>query len=258
MATASNLGFPRIGPKRELKRAVEEYWAGKNDEPALLRAAADIRRENWKLQQRLGIAHIPSNDFSLYDHVLDTSVMVGAVPSRYTERGEPVGLDTYFAMARGTAEENGQTSVAAMEMTKWFDTNYHYIVPEFEADQRFHLASTKPLDEFLEAKAMDVHTRPVLVGPVSFLLLGKARNGTTHPLALLDGLLLIYEELLRRLAEAGADWVQIDEPCLGLTLDGEARAAFGRAYRHLATGSPALGRPRNRCGLSSRSPGAAS
>ena len=240
MAIATNLGFPRIGPKRELKWAMEEHWAGKLDQAALLRAAAAIRRANWQLQRRLGIDHIPSNDFSLYDHVLDTSVMVGAVPSRYGDSGGPVGLDTYFAMARGTAGKNGRASAAAMEMTKWFDTNYHYIVPEFEAGQRFHLKSTKPLDEFLEAKDLGIHTRPVLVGPVSFLLLGKARDGATYPLSLLDGLLPIYEELLRRLAEAGADWVQVDEPCLGLTLDGEARAAFGRAYRRLATASPVL------------------
>ena len=234
MVTATNLGFPRIGPHRELKRAVEAFWAGKLDEPALQQTAATIRRENWLFQQAQGIGHIPSNDFSLYDQVLDASVMVGAVPSRYGAANGAIGLDTYFTMARG------DTTVPAMEMTKWFDTNYHYIVPEFEPDQRFRLASTKPVDEFLEAKALGVHTRPVLLGPLTYLLLGKTRDGASGALTLLENLLPVYEAVLAKLAEAGAGWVQIDEPMLGLSLDARTRSAFGPAYQRLSAAAPGL------------------
>ena len=137
MPIATNLGFPRIGPKRELKWALESFWSGKTDQKALLGVAANVRLENWKLQRKLGISHIPSNDFSLYDQVLDTTLMVGAIPSRYTSVStDPTDLTTYFAMARGFSKA-GEKGVNAMEMTKWFDTNYHYIVPELVADQKF-------------------------------------------------------------------------------------------------------------------------
>ena len=234
MAIATNLGFPRIGATRELKWAVEAFWAGKMDEPGLLQTAAAIRKENWLFQQECGIDHIPSNDFSLYDQVLDTTAMLGAVPPRFQQAGETVGLDAYFSMARGNATE------PAMEMTKWFDTNYHYIVPEFEADQQFRLASTKPIDEFREAKALGVHTRPVLIGPVTYLWLGKTRDGQANRLSLLEGLLDVYQAVLDRLAGAGADWVQMDEPILGLTLDDETKAALEKAYTRLAQSSPSL------------------
>ena len=240
MAIATNLGFPRIGANRELKWAVESYWAGKTDEVALTQTAADIRKANWQYQQSQGLDHIPSNDFSLYDQVLDTAVMVGAIPPRYGHSGGPVGLGTYFAMARGTGGANDPGGMSAMEMTKWFDTNYHYIVPEFEAKQKFTLSSTKAVDEFLEAKALGIHTRPVLVGPVSFLMLGKSKDEGLDNLSLLDNLLPSYEEVLRKLSEAGAEWVQIDEPYLGLKQDGAQRAAFGRAYAQLAASSPQL------------------
>src|SRR5207248_107232 len=141
-------------------------------EPELLAKAKQLRREHWEWQQQAGIGHIPSNDFSLYDHVLDTVAMLGAVPQRYVWNGETVDLKPYFAMPRGSSEGGGAT---AMEMTKWFDTNYHYIVPEFEVRQKFRFGSTKPIDEFLEAKALGILTRPVLLGPVSFLLLGKSK-----------------------------------------------------------------------------------
>ena len=239
MPVATNLGFPRIGPNRELKWALEAHWSGKTDEAALLQVAADVRRQSWEAQQRLGLGHIPSNDFSLYDQVLDTTVMVGAVPERYGHSGGPVGLGTYFAMARGRSGSGGE-GVSAMEMTKWFDTNYHYIVPELVAGQSFSLSSTKPVDEFLEAKALGIHTRPVLVGPVSYLLLSKVRDEAVSPLSLLDDVLPVYEEVLTRLAKAGADWVQMDEPALGLTLDKEQQAAFGRAYSRLAAAAPQL------------------
>jgi 5-methyltetrahydropteroyltriglutamate--homocysteine methyltransferase len=235
----SNLGFPRIGPGRELKAAVERFWSGKADRQTLLKEAAALRTANWARQQAAGIAHIPSNDFSLYDHVLDTSAMVGAIPPLYGWRGGDVPLDTYFAMARGTRGRAGG-DMPALEMTKWFDTNYHYMVPEFARGQDFTLASTKPVDEFQEAKASGFHTRPVLVGPVTYLLLGKSEDEALDPLSLLPGLLPVYAEVLRRLAAAGADWVQIDEPCLALDLGDAARRALRTAYDALARAAPAL------------------
>jgi 5-methyltetrahydropteroyltriglutamate--homocysteine methyltransferase len=234
MAIASNLGFPRIGPNRELKRAVEAYWAGRSEREELLETAARLRRQHWTLQRDLGIDHIPSNDFSFYDQVLDTAAMVGAVPARFGHEGGPVDLDTYFAMARGRAD------APAMEMTKWFDTNYHYIVPELEPGETFTLSSTKPIDEFLEAKALGITTRPVLLGPVSFLFLGKSRTAGFEPLTLLDALLPVYEDVLRQLSAAGATWVQMDEPILGLTLDGRIRAAIGQTYGGLTATVSAL------------------
>ena len=240
MAIATNLGFPRIGPRRELKRAVEAYWADKVDRDELNRIAASLRRENWDFQRHQGIRHIPSNDFSLYDHVLDTAVMVGAVPERFGHPGGPVDLDLYFAMARGVTGHGAVEGVPAMEMTKWFDTNYHYIVPELAPDQSFTVSSTKPVDEFLEAQALGIHTRPVLLGPVSFLLLSKPTDGKSDTLALLDRLLPAYEQVLKQLLAAGAEWVQIDEPMLGLTLNGVQGAAFGRAYARLNASASSL------------------
>ena len=234
MAIASNLGFPRIGRNRELKRAVEAYWAGRSEREELLETAARLRRQHWTLQRDLGIDYIPSNDFSLYDQVLDTAAMVGAVPARFGHEGGHVDLDTYFAMARG------RDDAPAMEMTKWFDTNYHYIVPELEPGQTFTLSSTKPIDEFLEAKALGITTRPVLLGPVSFLFLGKSRTEGFEPLTLLDALLPVYEDVLRQLSAAGATWVQMDEPILGLTLDGRIRAAIGQTYGGLTATVSAL------------------
>ena len=240
MATSTNLGFPRIGANRELKWAVEAYWAGKIDAEELQLRAAALRQSHWNLQRKAGIAHIPSNDFSLYDQVLDTSVMVGAVPERYDAPEGEIGLDTYFAMARGRSASHDVPGVSAMEMTKWFDTNYHYIVPEINRSQVFSLRSTKPVDEFLEAKALGIHTRPVLIGPVTYLLLSKSDDHSFDPLLLLEGLVDVYENILKRLAEAGADWVQMDEPALSLTLNDKQRSAFGRAYARLAAGLPGL------------------
>ena len=234
MGISSNLGFPRMGVHRELKKALEAHWAGKLDEAGLLEVGKVLKLNHWVLQKQLGVEHIPSNDFSLYDHVLDTAAMVGAVPERYVWHGPQFDLATYFAMARGAARKPGQADVAAMEMTKWFDTNYHYIVPEFTAKQTFSLGSPKPIGEFLEAKAVGVHTRPVLLGPVSFLLLGKAKETGFDPLSLLDRILPVYESVLRQLAQAGADWIQIDEPMLALETRGEARDAFVSAYERLS------------------------
>ncbi len=229
---ASNLGFPRIGASRELKQAVESYWSGKTTESELQAAARAIRATNWKAQQ--GLQHIPSNDFSFYDQVLDTIAMVGAVPARYGLSGQKVDLTTYFTMARGAR------SFSAMEMTKWFDTNYHYIVPEFEDKMQFSFANTKPVDEFLEAKALGMTTRPVLVGPLSLLLLGKMKNTTLRLPHLLERLLPVYEEVLQRLYAAGAPWVQIDEPCLVLDLPPDVAQAYPGAYARLAKSAPLL------------------
>ena len=240
MVIASNLGFPRIGPNRELKWAVEAYWAGKIGQDELLARAAAVRRANWLLQAQAGVSHVPSNDFSLYDHVLDLSAMVGAVPERYGAGDGPVDLDTYFGMARGVPASDDAPGAPAMEMTKWFDTNYHYIVPEIDRGQKFTLRSTKPVDEFLEAKALGIRTRPVLLGPVTYLLLSKSSTPNFDPLTLLEDLVDVYENVLKRLAQAGAAWVQLDEPALGLTLSDKQRSAFGRAYARLTASSPRL------------------
>ena len=236
MPTAHNLGFPPLGAGRELKRATEAYWSGKISQDELLKTGAELRERHWRLQRETGIDLLPSNDFSYYDRVLDTAALVGAVPKRYGWAGGPVDPDTYFAMARGV--QAGGRDVTAMEMTKWFDTNYHYIVPEFEPGQVFRLSSTKPVDEFLEAKRLGFTTKPVLVGPVTFLLLGKTRTARFDRLTLLEGLLGVYAELLSRLAAAGATWVQLDEPCLALDRTSAECAAFTRAYRLLSERVP--------------------
>ena len=237
MATATNLGFPRIGAHRELKRAVEGYWKGDLTEEELRDAAQALRASHWSTQQELGLDAVPSNDFSYYDQVLDACAMVGAVPERFPWDGDTVDLDTYFAMARGLQEkdlEGEESGVQAMEMTKWFDTNYHYIVPEFSRDTDFSLSSTKAVDEYEDAKAQGIETRPVLIGPVSFLLLGKTQEDDLDALTLLDDLLPVYAEVLQKLADAGAEAVQLDEPTLVLDLSDEERAAFTQAYEALA------------------------
>ncbi len=222
-----SLGFPRIGAHRELKSVLESYWSGKIGAGMLRGEAASLRAQNWASQRKHGLTLLPSNDFSLYDHVLDTSIMLGAVPEAYTQLGGDPSLDSYFAMARGNA------TTKAMEMTKWFDTNYHYIVPEFRAKQRFALSSNKPIDEFLEASRLGYETRPVLLGPVSYLLLGKTADGI-DPLALLPHVLPVYIDVLRRLGNCGARWVQIDEPVLALDLTPGVREALVASYATIA------------------------
>ena len=237
MATATNLGFPRIGAHRELKRAVEGYWKGDFTKDELRDSAQALRESHWTTQQDLGLDVVPSNDFSYYDQVLDACAMVGAVPERFPWNGETVDLDTYFAMARGLQEkdlEGEGSGVQAMEMTKWFDTNYHYIVPEFSRDTEFSLSSTKVIDEYEEAKAHGVETRPVLIGPVSFLLLGKTQEEDLEALDLLGDLLPVYAEVLQELADAGCEAVQLDEPNLVLDLSDEEHAAFAKAYEALS------------------------
>ncbi|RWD49110.1 MAG: 5-methyltetrahydropteroyltriglutamate--homocysteine S-methyltransferase [Mesorhizobium sp.] len=246
----ATLGFPRIGRRRELKFALESYWSGKSCAAELLATAKALRAASWEEQRDRGVSKIPSNDFSLYDHVLDTAAMVGAVPSRYAWNGGEVPLDTYFAMARGNQGQTGNCdsgqehaacpTLTAMEMTKWFNTNYHYIVPELDDDQAFTLASTKPVDYFLEAKALGIHTRPVILGPVTFLKLAKSPAQGFNPLTLLPRLLPVYEQLLRRLQFSGADWVQIDEPALVLDLNPNELAALEFAYGQLSKAAPEL------------------
>jgi 5-methyltetrahydropteroyltriglutamate--homocysteine methyltransferase len=215
MALSNVSGFPRIGRNRELKFATEGYWRGETSAEQLAETAKAIRVENWKLMQGAGIDLIPSNDFSYYDQVLDAIALVGAVPERYAWKGGRVDLDTYFEMARG--RQSGDVDVTAMEMTKWFDTNYHYIVPELGPGTKFSLSSTKPIDEHAEAmEEAGIDTVPVLIGPVSLLLLSKPADGVAedfNALDLIEDLIEVYGEVVERLAEQGATWVQLDEPC---------------------------------------------
>ena len=233
MTTASNLGFPPLGAARELKRATEGYWSGKVTRAQLLATGAELRRQHWQLQRDIGLDRIPANDFSFYDRMLDTCAMVGAVPPRYGWKSDWVDADTYFAMARGSQGKG--RDVTAMEMTKWFDTNYHYIVPELERGQRFRMASAKPANEYREAKAAGIDATTVLIGPLTFLLLAKSKGAAFDRLSLLDALLPVYGDVLDSLASAGATWVQLDEPCLALDRSDAERAAYLRAYKFLAS-----------------------
>src|ERR671919_2539147 len=236
MALSNVSGFPRIGPRRELKFATEGYWRGEVSARELVAAARRIRLENWRLMQEAGIDLIPSNDFSLYDQVLDAIALFGAVPDRYGWSGKSVDLDTYFAMARGRQADG--VDVTAMEMTKWFDTNYHYIVPELGPGTSFALSSEKPFDEHAEAmEELGIDTVPVLVGPVSLLLLGKSADGVPEDfdrLGLLEPLIEVYGEVLERLAEQGATWVQFDEPCFVEDRSERELDALRLAYEELA------------------------
>ena len=247
----STLGTPRIGTRRELKLALETFWSGKSDETALIETVAALRAANWARQKALGVTVIPSNDFSLYDQVLDTSVMIGAIPEVYGWKGGNVSLETYFAMARGSQGETHDHACAhghhdhghgapAQEMTKWFDTNYHYMVPEFVKGQTFNLSSLKPVDEYREGKALGYQTRPVLLGPVTYLKLGKSKDATLNPLSLLGELIPVYIDVLRRLAANGAEWVQLDEPCLVLDLEDATRDALRQTYATFAHALPKL------------------
>jgi 5-methyltetrahydropteroyltriglutamate--homocysteine methyltransferase len=236
MALSNIAGFPRIGPNRELKFATEGYWRGDASVDELQATAKRIRRDNWRFMQGAGVDLIPSNDFSLYDHVLDTIALVGAVPERYQHSGGPVDNDTYFAMARGRQKDG--IDVTAMEMTKWFDTNYHYIVPELGPDTTFSLSTAKPFDEHAEAmEELGIDTVPVIVGPVSFLLLGKSSDGAPagfDRLDLIEALLPVYGEVIERLAQQGATWVQLDEPCFVQDRSERELDTLRLAYEELA------------------------
>ncbi|MFE5487148.1 5-methyltetrahydropteroyltriglutamate--homocysteine S-methyltransferase [Streptomyces sp. NPDC056527] len=229
-ARATVHGYPRQGGNRELKKAVEGYWKGRVTADALRETARELRRTNWEQLVDAGIHEVPTGDFSLYDHVLDTSVMVGAVPARHRAAVEADPLDGYFAMARGTQD------VAPLEMTKWFDTNYHYLVPELGPDTAFTADSGKQVAEVKEALALGHAARPVLVGPVTYLLLAKPAPGVAEdfePLTLLDRLLPVYAEVLADLRAAGAEWVQLDEPALVQDRTPAELNAAARAYREL-------------------------
>lgn len=236
-----NLGYPRIGSQRELKKVCENYWAGKTTFKSVLQVGKNLRQANWELQKQAGIDVIPANDFSFYDQVLDHSFSFGAIPKRYNEvilKSGNVELDLYFAMARGYQKDG--LDVVAMEMTKWFDTNYHYIVPEFYKDQQFKLFSTKVIDEFYEAKQLGIVTKPVLIGPVSYLLLGKEKEAGFDKLSLLDNLLPVYFEILRRLEALDVGYVQFDEPFLALDLSEKEQEAFDSAYKEIRKAFPRL------------------
>jgi 5-methyltetrahydropteroyltriglutamate--homocysteine methyltransferase len=239
---AHNLGYPRIGSHRELKRACEQFWANKITRQQLQDVGRQIRHDNWLTQQQAGITLVPCNDFSFYDQVLDMSLTVGAIPERFQAlRDQPSAdwLMLYFAMARGY-QQNG-LDLKAMEMTKWFDTNYHYIVPEFTGDQSFTLLSEKVFEEFKEAKqTLGNVAKPVLLGPVSYLLLGKEKGENFYRLDLLDRLLPVYEQILTRLQSQGATWIQFDEPTLSLDLTDDQRSAFAKTYRRLRSEFPQL------------------
>ncbi|ALM37820.1 MULTISPECIES: 5-methyltetrahydropteroyltriglutamate--homocysteine S-methyltransferase [Streptomyces] len=229
-ARSTVYGYPRQGQHRELKKAVEGYWKGRVGADALKETAAELRRANWAQLAEAGIDEVPTGDFSYYDHVLDTSVMVGAVPPRHRAAVDADPLDGYFAMARGNQD------VAPLEMTKWFDTNYHYLVPELGPDTVFTADSAKQVAELTEALALGHTARPVLVGPVTYLLLAKPAPGVAEefePLTLLDRLLPVYAEVLGDLRAAGAEWVQLDEPALVQDRTPAELNAAARAYRDL-------------------------
>ncbi|MEU6166967.1 5-methyltetrahydropteroyltriglutamate--homocysteine S-methyltransferase [Streptomyces tanashiensis] len=229
-ARATVYGYPRQGQHRELKKAVEGYWKGRVTADALRETAAGLRRTHWRQLADAGIHEVPTGDFSYYDHVLDTSVMVGTVPARHREAVDADALDGYFAMARGTQD------VAPLEMTKWFDTNYHYLVPELGPDTVFSADSTQQVAELKEALALGHTPRPVIVGPLTYLLLAKPAPGVAadfEPLTLLDRLLPVYADVLADLHAAGAEWVQLDEPALVQDRTPAELNAAARAYREL-------------------------
>ena len=232
------LGYPRIGPDRELKRATEAYWAGRINEDELNRVARDLRRATWDELAARGLDSIPGGTFSFYDHVLDTAVLFDAVPDRFRSLGLSP-LNTYFAMARGAED------TAPLELTKWFDTNYHYLVPEIGPDTDFRVAGDQPFVDVLEARELELATRPVLLGPVTFLLLSKAAAGAPgnfRPLDRLDDLVERYVEVLASFARLGVEWVQLDEPALVADRTPAELAATRRAYKRLAQAAqrPAL------------------
>ncbi len=230
MVTTHNLGFPRIGAKRELKLALESYWKGPSSRDDLKAFGAQLRQRHWQNQSHLDM--VPVGDFAFYDQVLDMSFTLGNLPERV--RGYSGDqLDNYFRVARGrSAATTGGRDVAAGEMTKWFDTNYHYIVPEFTAATEFKLDASRLLEQLAEATAQGINTKPVIIGPVTYLWLGKAKDDS-NKLALLERLLPVYAELLEKLTVQGAEWVQIDEPVLVTELDADWQHAFNYAYHHL-------------------------
>jgi len=237
----NNLGYPRIGAMRELKKACEQYWSGNISKEILLEVASGLRKQNWETQKLAGIDLIPCNDFSFYDHVLDMSLAVGNIPHHYLDipalhKSE---IDLYFALARGY--QDTEHDITAMEMTKWFDTNYHYIVPEFYKNQSFKFFSTKIVDEFLEAKEILGNTaKPVILGPVSYLLLGKEKEKGFHRIELIEDLLPAYIKIINELSRNGTEWIQIDEPFLAMDLSEKEKTAFVYSYNEIRKNFPEL------------------
>lgn len=236
-----NLGYPRIGSNRELKKACEQYWSGKILTDELLNVGRNLTIKNWKTQQKAGIDLIPCNDFSYYDQVLDMSLTVGAIPKRYNEialKKSTNELDLYFAMARGYQKDG--IDITAMEMTKWFDTNYHYIVPEFYKNQEFKLFSNKIINEFVGAKQVGINAKPVIIGLVSYLLLGKEKEENFDKLNLVENLLPVYINILKELSAKGAEWIQFDEPFLALDINEKTKKAYQHVYAMLKKEFPKL------------------
>jgi len=238
----NNLGYPRVGARRELKKACEQYWTGQITRQQLFLVAKNLREQHWRVQQQAGIDLIPCNDFSFYDHVLDTSLLLGVIPDRYThvvtDVQDNAEIDLYFAMARGYQKDG--LDITALEMTKWFDTNYHYIVPEFTATQQFKIFSTKLFTETSAATAvLGKAPKPVLLGPVSYLLLGKEKEAGFDRIDLIKKLVPVYVEILNRLKDDyKTPWVQLDEPFLALDLTEKQRKAFIYAYETIRDRCP--------------------
>ncbi|WP_298506977.1 5-methyltetrahydropteroyltriglutamate--homocysteine S-methyltransferase [uncultured Maribacter sp.] len=237
----TNLGYPRIGSKRDLKKSLEQYWSGKVSLETLLETAKNIRKENWLLQKEQGIDIIPSNDFSLYDQVLDLTTTLGCVPSRYTAIIENPAFtkhDLYFAMARGIQKDG--IDITASEMTKWFDTNYHYLVPEFTKNQNFSLSDSKIVEEYKEALSLGIKTKPVILSPVSFLLCGKEKEKGFEKIDLLKELLPIYDIIIQELIDLEVEYIQFDEPFLATELSQKELLAIQITYQRYAKKFPDL------------------
>lgn len=235
-----NLGYPRIGAARELKKASEAFWNEKITMTELQKAGEMIRLKNWQSQKEAGIDIIPSNDFSFYDHVLDMSFMLGAIPVRFRCLRNYLSddMEFYFAMARGYQKDG--FDIRPMEMTKWFDTNYHYIVPEFRKSQGFEFLGRKAVEEFIEAKKAGFITKPVLVGPLSYVLLGKCESEEFDRLDILPALLPVYLDILYALVENGAEWIQLDEPFLATSLGEKAKELYNLVYKEIRSEFPQL------------------
>ncbi|MDA8360904.1 MAG: 5-methyltetrahydropteroyltriglutamate--homocysteine S-methyltransferase, partial [Gammaproteobacteria bacterium] len=238
MSIAHILGFPRLGADREFKKALEAYWKGSLTQEALLKTGQELRMRAWRAQQAAGLDWVTVGDFAWYDHVLETSALLGVVPPRFEWKGPTVDLDTFFRMARGVAPTGKATY--ACEMTKWFDTNYHYLVPEFQKDQQFAISSPRLFDDVKEARAAGLPVKAVLLGPLTYLWLGKAKGEDFDRLGLLARLIPVYVQILKQLAALGVEWVQIDEPALVLDLPAAWTAAYAKTYETLSAAGPKL------------------